>query len=230
VMGRIRRNHDWDFAGAESEFKRAIELNPNLSEAYGTNAILMMFRRRFDEAIDEVKCALELDPRSGIASQQAGVIFLYSRRYDDAMREYGKALEIDPDNDFVRGNLGLAHVQKGMFEDGLNEIQKVSSIKNPSSQSDLAYAFAKAGRLDELKTLLKELLREADTNVELAVAVASAYANLGDHDNAIAWLEKAFEEHLPYLTSLNADFVFDNIRSDPRFQALMKKVGFTNLE
>ncbi len=229
VMGRIKRNYDWDFAAAEREFKRAIELNSNLAEAYGTNALLMVFNRRFDEGIGEVKRALELDPRSGLTSQYAGVIFLYSGRYDDAIEQFTKALEIDPDAAFARGNLGLAYVQKGMFEVGLQEMQEVATVKNPSTQSDLAYAYARAGRFEELKNLLNELLDEANRNRELAVAVASAYANLGDRDNAIKWLEKAYEEHLPYLASANSDFIFDGIRSDPRFQELMRKVGFTNV-
>ncbi len=113
-----------------------------------------------------------------------------------------------------------------MFDIGIQQMQKVP--KNPASQSDLAYAYAKAGRVEELKKLLAELLTESERNNELAVAVASAYANLGDRDNAIKWLEKAFEERLPYLVSSNSDFVFDSVRSDARFQALMKKIGFAN--
>lgn len=228
AMGRIIRNYDWDFAAAGREYKRAIELNPNLAEAYGVNAILMAFNRRFDEAIGEVKRALELDPLSGLTSGFAGTIFLYSGRYDDAIEQFKKNLEIDPDAAYARGNLGLAYVQKGMFDVGIQEMQKVATVKNPSSQSDLAYAYAKAGRFEELKKLLNELLDEADRNHELAVAVASAYANLGDRDRAFEWLERAYTGHIAYLTSANSDFVFDSIRSDPRFQALMKKVGFTN--
>ncbi len=228
VMGRILRNYDWDFTGAEREFKRAIELNPSLAEAHGAIAILLMFNRRFNEAIPEAKRCLELDPSSGVAAQQTSVVYLYQGRHDEATKLLTRALEIDPENAFARGNLGLCYVQRGMLDIGIKEMLKVATIKNPSSQSDLAYAYAKAGRIEELKKLLEDLLSEAHDNLELAVATASAYANLGDHDRAFEWLERAYEEHLAYLTSTNSDFVFDGIRSDPRFQALMKKLGYTN--
>lgn len=230
VKGRILRNWDWDFVGAEEEVSKALELNPSFAEAYGFSALLKLFNRHFDEAIIEVARALDLDPISKITAQYSGVIFLYAGRHDSAIEQFTRALRIDPDSGFARGNLGLAQIQKGMFDIGLKEMRSVSTIKNPSSQSDLAYTLAKAGRLDELKNLLTELLNEVGKNPELAVAVASAYANLGDKDHALEWLEKAYEGRMAYLTSANSDFVFDSIRSDPRFQSLMKRVGWTNVQ
>ncbi len=228
VMGRILRNYDWDFAGAEREYKRAIELNPSLAEAHGAKAILLLFNKHFSEAISEAKRSSELDPSSGVAAQQAGVVYLYQGRQEEAIDELNRALKIDPENAFARGNLGLAYVQRGMFDVGIEEMRKVATIKNPSSQSDLAYAYAKAGRVEELKKLLEELLKEAELNHELAVAVACAYANLGDSDRAFEWLDRAYDDRIAFLTSTNADFAFDSIRSDSRFQALMKKIGYTN--
>ena len=228
VMGSILRNYDWDFAGAEMEYKRAMDLNPNLAEAYGRHAILVMFNRRFSDAVEEVKRALELDPISDVAAQYAATIYLYSRHYDDSIAFFTKALEIDPSNDFARGNRALAYVQKGMFDVAVDEMKKVATLKMPASQCDSAYVFAKASRFDEVRTQLEVLLREAPRNPELSVAVASAYLSLGDKDHSIEWLERAYDEHLAYLTSINADFIFDSLRSEPRFQELMKKVGFTN--
>jgi adenylate cyclase len=228
VMGQILRNHDWDFVGAAREFKRAVELTPSLAEAHGRFAILMAFNRDFEEAISEARRTLELDPLSSQASQFAGTVFLYAGRYDDAIAQFTKALEIDPGTAYARGNLGLAYIQRDMFDIGFAELQRVATVKAPLTTSDLAYAYAKAGRFEDLRKLLNELLKEVENNDELAVALASAYANLGERDSAFVWLQKAFEEHLPSLITANGDFVFDCIRSDPRFQELMKKVGWTN--
>lgn len=228
VKGRILRNYEWDFPTAEREFKRAIELSPSFAEAYGGSALLLSFNRRSAEAIAEVKHALELDPVSGTGAGYAGTIYLYAGLYDEAIEQFSKNLEIEPKNVYAKGNLGLAHIQRGMVDIGVREVAEVATIKNPSSQSDLAYAYAKAGRLEELRKLLERLLDDATRNNELAVAVASAYANLGDADRAVDWLEKAYNEHVSYLVTSNSDFVFDAIRGNHRFQTLMRKVGWTN--
>ena len=228
VKGQILRSYDWDFGGAATEYRRAIELNPSCADAYGANALLMTFDRRFDEAISEAGRALELDPISGIASQYAGTVFLYAGRPDDALEQFTNSLKANPDNAYARGNVGLAHVQKGIFEVGIREMEEVETVRSPSTQIDIAYSYAKAGMIEELKKHLNELLSEASRNTEWTVAVASAYANLGDPDRALEWLEKAYSEHIAYLPSVNADFAFDGIRSDPRFQALMRKVGWKN--
>jgi adenylate cyclase len=228
VMGRILRNYDWDFQAAEREHRRAIELNPSFAEAYGGSAMLMSFNRRFEDAIVEAEKALEFDPLSGTGSSYAGTVYLYAGRYDDAVVQFSNSLKVSPDSAYDTGNLGLAYVQKGMFDIGIKLIEKVATKDAASSQNDLAYAYAKAGRPDDLRRLLAELLEAVNQNHELAVAVAGAYANLGETDRAMEWLERAYNDRVAYLTSANSDFVFDRIRGDPRFQALMKKIGWTN--
>jgi Flp pilus assembly protein TadD len=150
---------------------------------------------------------------------------------DDAIEQFSKALLLDPGNDYARNNLGLSQVRKGMLEEGIREMEKIKVDKgrSPSMCSDLAYVYAKAGRVDDVRKLLSEWLNEVETNHELAVAIASAYTSLGDRDKAIEWLERAYSEHVTVLISANADFVFDSIRTDPRFQSLMRKLGFTIL-
>ena len=228
IMGRILRNFDWDFHAAEGEFTRAIQLNPSFAEAYGGRALMLCFNRRFDEGLREVQKALELDPVSGIGWSYAGTVYLYTGRYEDSIRMFSKVLEVDPASTYARGNRGLARVQLDMFEVGISDIESVASIKNPSSQTDMAFAYSKAGKTKELRDLLESLLKEVGRNPELAVAVAGAYANLGDKDRAMEWLEKAFKDHVAYLVSANSDFVFDAIREDSRFQDLMKRIGWTS--
>jgi Flp pilus assembly protein TadD len=135
---------------------------------------------------------------------------------------------IDPHGAYARGNLGLAYINKGDVERGVGYVKEASSPKNPTSQSDLAFALSRAGRTEELRELLQELSKEVDGNPELSVALASAYANSGDADHAIEWLGREYERRIPSLVTSNGDFVFDSIRKDPRFQALMKKIGWTN--
>ena len=128
-----------------------------------------------------------------------------------------------PQSAFDRGNLGLALIRKGELEAGLEVVKKTATIKNPSTQGDLAYALARAGRTQELRALLETMLVEVGRNKEFAVAVAIAYSNLGEKEHALEWLETAYSEHIPFLITANSDFAFDGIRSEPRFQALMKK-------
>jgi len=227
-MGRVYRNYLWDFRAAEREFDRAIELSPSYAEAIGNSALLKVFDRRFDEAVAQIKRGLELDPASGRGRGFAGTVYLYSGRYEDAIEQFSKFLEFDPGSSYAINNLGLAHIQQGMLQQGLNEVIKSSSIGRPASQTDLAYAYAKAGKPDELRRLLKQMLEEVTRNHELDVAIAAAYANLGDPDEAMVWLERAYQEHVGLLVSTNNDFAFDVVRGDPRFQALMKKIGWTN--
>jgi TolB-like protein/Flp pilus assembly protein TadD len=228
VKGRVLRNYGWDFRSAEREFKRAIELNPSFAEAYGGSALMMSFDRRFEDAVVEVRRALELDPVSGTGAGYAGTVYLYAGLYDDAAAQFSKVLETEPSSPYARGNLGLAHIKMGMADIGVRELAEAATIGNPSSQSDLAYGYSKAGRFEELRKLHKVLLDEVDRNHELAVAVASSYANMGEADKAIDWLERAYQEHVSYLVTCNSDFVFDHIRNEPRFQDLMKRIGWKN--
>ena len=225
AMGSIVRNFDWDLNSAEKEFERAVELNPSLADAHTSLATLSMFRRKIERSIEQVNRALELDPLSPRTLGAAGTVYLYVGREEDAIEKFVKALAIDEDNGFARANLGLAYVRAGKFEVGIREIE-VAGFNANTGQTDLAYAYAKAGRIEDLRKLLDGLLNRVDKNPELAIAVAGAYANLDDSDNAIKWLETAYAHHVIALISANADFAFDEIREDPRFQDLMKRLGY----
>jgi len=228
AMGLILRMYDWDSNGAEKEFDRAIQLNPSFAEAFTSRAILMLSMERCEDAVAGARRALELDPVSALTAKYAGAAFLYCGRYDDAIEEYTRALTIEPEDPLSHNNLGLAYIQKGMLERGIAEVQRASERSN-QGDTDLAYAYAKAGRLDDLKRLLKELLLEVGKNNDLAIAVASAYANLGDRDHSMEWLERAYQEHIASLVYISNNFAFDNLREDPRFQTLLKRIRFKNL-
>ncbi len=227
AMGRLLRMYEWNFVEADKELKRATELEPNLAIAHAFRAQGLMPLGRKEEAVSEAKRALELDPYSVSTCQILGTVYLYDGRYDEAIELYERALEIDPESPFPLGNLGLAYVQKGLLDKGIPLIEKADGIAktNPSTKNDLAYAYAKVGRNEDVKRILAELLEMRKDSHWAAPAIAGVYATLGEYDKAFEWLEKAFKEHTPYLASIDADFVFDPLRSDSRYKELAQRIG-----
>lgn len=227
AMGRLLRMYEWKFYEADDELKRATDLEPNLATAHAFRAQGLLSIGKKEEAVREARRALELDPFSVLTCQILGTDYLYSGRYDDAIEMYERALEIDPASPFPLGNLGLAFVQKGLFERGIALIEKANAIEgsNASSKDDLAYAYAKAGRKEDVKRILTELLDMRKDTRRAAPAIAGVYTSLGEHETAFEWLEKAFEEHSPYLASAQHDFIFDPLHSDPRWTGLMRRIG-----
>ncbi len=230
AMGRLLRMYEWKFAEADKELKRATELEPNLASAHAYRAQSLMTLGRKEDAVFEAKRALELDPFSVFTCQILGTVYLYDGQYDEAIELYQRALEIDPNSPFPLGNLGLAYVQKGLLERGIPLIEKADELgmTNPSTKDDLAYAYAKAGRNEDVKKILAELLEIRGNSQRAAPAIAGVYTTLGEYDKAFEWLEKAFEEHTPYLAIIQDDFIFDPLRSDPRYKDLARRIGISS--
>jgi adenylate cyclase len=227
AMGRILRMYEWKYSEADDELRRAVELEPNLAHARAFRAQGLLSLGRREEAAKEARKALELDPFSVVTCQILGTIYLYSGRYDDAIELYERALEIDPNSPFPLGNLGLSYVQKGMFEKGIPMIERAIEIEhsNPSSMNDLAYSYAKAGRMDDVRRVLADLLEMRKGSKRAAPAIAGVYAVLGEHENAFEWLERGFEEHSPYMGTVHLDFIFEPLRTDPRWTNLLRRIG-----
>ncbi len=225
----------WDFQGAETEIKRALDLNPNLVEGRLSLAHFLMCLGRFNEAVVECHRALELDPLS--TSTQgcgtAGAILSGSRRYDEAIPVLKNEMELDPNSALTHHSLGMAHVMKGMIEEGISEIKlaiELSEGKVANWISDLALAYAKAGKINEVRDILADMLRINEQSRRPDTEIAGVYVSLGDKDKAMEWLEKAYNRRAGYLVMINVDSSFDDIRSDPGFQALRKKMGFPDAE
>ncbi len=227
AMGRILRMYEWKYSEADDELRQAVELEPNLAHAHAFRAQGLLSLGRREEAAKEAKKALELDPFSNVTCQILGTIYLYSGQYDDAIELYERALEINPNSPFPLGNLGLSYVQKGMFEKGIPMIEKSIEIErsNPSSLNDLAYSYAKAGRVEDIRKVLAELLEMRKASKKAAPAIAGVYTMLGEHDKAFDWLEKGFEEHSPYMGTIHLDFIFEPLRTDPRWTDLLRRIG-----
>jgi len=227
AMGRLLRFSDWKFEQAEVELKRAVELEPGSALAHAFRAQGLMVLGREEEAVREASKALELDPFSPATCQILGTVYLYNDQNDKAIELYQRAIDIDPSSPFPMGNLGLAYVRKGEVGRGIKLIERAQELEsaNASSKGDLAYAYGMAGRSADVERVLGELLEMQSKSGRAAPAIAGVYVTLGDHDKAMEWLEVAAKERTPYLGSVSRDFIYDPIRSDPRFKALVERLG-----
>ncbi|MGI8639028.1 MAG: protein kinase domain-containing protein [Pyrinomonadaceae bacterium] len=223
---------EWDFAGAENDFKRAIELNPNFATARQWYSELLARLERHDEAIAEVKRAYELDPFSPAVSMNVGLRYSQAHRYDEAIEQFKKLIETEPTYPMPYLFLGDNYAEKGMYEDALNLWCKgdvLLKIHTPESCERENVAIREAIKKDGAKGLwrkdLERSLKDYEQGTASAVSVARSYARLGEKERAFEWLEKAFAARETELTYLKVDESFDNVKSDPRFQDLLRRIG-----
>ncbi len=216
---------EWDWAGAEREFKRATELNSNLADAYFRYTSYLSFMGRHTEALAKIKRAQELDPLRIQLRGQEGNALYFARRYDEAIQQLQSVIKLEPDYGFAHVVLGYAYAIKGMQREAISEYQKQISIdgETTSTQCYLGYALAMSGKKGEAHAILDKLksTKQYVSPAEFAIL----YAGLGDKDGAIASLEKAYAAHDLQMQALKVDPHYDSLRSDPRFIELMRKVG-----
>ncbi len=220
-------HYEWNWAEAEAEVKKAIKANPSYVRAYWRYAHILLNQQRNNEAILLIRHALELDPISARINTEVGTVLYYSHRFDEAIPYFQRALEIDKDHAWAHGNLGMTLIQKGLCKEGVAMLQKSVSLTghiSPLTRADLACGYALCGQSREAREILREL--EKSSNLEdVAAYLAALHAILGEKELAFEWLEKAYKEHSVLLTELKSEFWFENIRSDPRFTTLLKRVG-----
>jgi TolB-like protein/DNA-binding winged helix-turn-helix (wHTH) protein len=222
-LGYIRYGHDWDWSGAEREFKRAIELNPNSARVHQGYAHYLYTVGRFDEAIAEIKRALELEPVSVHINRDVALVLYFARQYDQAIEQCQKTLELDPNFSTAYVWLAKAYEQKGLHEQA---IEAFLFRHNPETKAALREAYAVSGWRGYWQ---KELDWEKSQSMQRYIRphrLAEFYARLGEKDQAFAWLEKTYEERSLAITTLKVEPLWDNLRSDPRFQELQRRVGF----
>jgi TolB-like protein/DNA-binding winged helix-turn-helix (wHTH) protein/Tfp pilus assembly protein PilF len=226
ALGWVRWAYEWDWPGAESEFRRAIQLSPGHALSRGIYARYLDSMGRFEEAIREHRIARELDPLDLVLIYDLGDHFVVSREYDKAIAEYRSVLEMDPS--FIGAHRGLAwaYEGKGMKKESISEWQEEATL---AGAPNLAEAMKIAYRQGGYKSVLKARLtydqhrRSAGSYVSFS-RFAGTYAALGEKDLAVQALEKAFTEREP-MAWLNVDPEWDPIRADPRFQDLVRRVG-----
>jgi adenylate cyclase len=230
----MRKDHDW--SGAEREIRKALELNPNVPGGHELYAWFLGFMGRLDEALIEARKAVELDPLSTPANQAMALVLYYQRDYDSAIAQLKRIREFDPNNRGTSYLMGLCYIEKSQFDHAIEEFNKSLDLSKGKADLSLSYlglAYARSGRVQEAMNILndfKEISLRAPTAVNHpfvpALMMAWLTAGLGDKNQTIDLLERAYEEgDLMSLQDLKVSPVWDSIRSDQRFESLLKKIG-----
>jgi TolB-like protein/Flp pilus assembly protein TadD len=225
-MGLTLFFYDFDWAGAEKELKRAIELNPNLADAHDAYATFLAGMNRSAEAVAEIERARRLDPLSLLILSDAAWVYYCVRQYDRAIEESRKAIELDPN--FWPGHafLGLAYEKTGRFAEAVEELEKARRLDDsPTIYELLGGAYAACGKKEEAKKVLTELTERSSRRYVCPYEVATIYAGLGEKDAAFEWLDKAVEARADCVPWIKPDPKIDPLRSDPRYAALLRRVG-----
>jgi Tfp pilus assembly protein PilF len=227
-LAYIRTYYDWDWAGGEREFQRALALNPNDATVRHRYSRYLSSLGRTDEALKEIRRAQELDPLSLLVRTNVGLIYYFGRNYDLTIDELREVLKDDQNFSGAHWGLGLAYEQKGMLADALTEFEKAAALSKRSLNvvSSLGHAYAVAGKMSEARKALDELQTRARQTKVSGYQIALVFVGLGEKDRAFEELEKAFRERSTLLTYVKMDPRFDPLHSDPRFQDLLRRVGF----
>ncbi len=220
--------YDWDWAAAEKEFKRAIELNPNNADTHHWYSHYLMGQGRIDESLTQSKRALELSPFDILFNIHLAWHYLYARQYDQALDQIEKTVEMDKNFAQSYPWLGLILEQKGRYAEAIAAFQNAIRLFPGGSsiaEAELAHTYAVSGNREEAQKIIAELQQLAKSKYVSSFQIAAIYAGLGEKDQAFAWLEKAYEERSDGLVNLNAEQRFDSLRSDPRFTDLARRIG-----
>jgi eukaryotic-like serine/threonine-protein kinase len=226
VLGYLRFGCDFDWAGAEVELKRAIELNPNSGNAYDYYGLLLSALERYDEALEMQHRAHELDPlvHRGI---DIATTLLRAGRYDEALRTVNRVLDVDPHFALAHATLGWSYALKGMPDQGIAALQKAVSLSPDSTLylAQLGEAFGMVGRTEEAQEVLRQLDELSAQRYVSPYHMAYVYTGLGEHERALDFLERACEERTGAVFGIKGSFLFTSLRSHPRFIALLRKMN-----
>lgn len=219
--------YDRKVAESDREYQRAIELNPNYATAHqwyaGGN---LVSTQRFDQAIAEGRRAVELDPLSLIANLELGAIYAYARQNDQAIAQLRKIVEMDPNWYLARMILCQTYSFKGQFAEAIAECEKARGLNDdPAVLSYLARAYGRSGKKDEAMKVVAQMHELARERYVPAYGFAFAYAAIGDKDQAFQWLERSLQDRAWEITYVKVDPAMDSLRSDPRFNDLVKRIG-----
>jgi len=227
-LGYIKTDWDWDWAGAEKSFKRAIKLNPGYSYTYMMYAGYFTGLGRFDKAIKTMNRAIELDPLSLLYNTYLGLNFYFAKRYDEAITQLLKTLEMDPEFVEALWILGFVHEQNKMYPEAIVEFQKSINLSKGMTVyiASLGHAYALSGNRSEAKKILNKLIKLSKQQYVSSFEIAVVYTGLGEKDQALVWLKKAFEQRDGWLAFwLKVDPRLDRLRLDPRFISMLKDMG-----
>ncbi|HET6670049.1 MAG TPA: protein kinase [Pyrinomonadaceae bacterium] len=226
-LAHVNYYYDRDWAAAERQYKRAIEINPKYPTAHQWYAVYLMSAGRFDEALAENRRAQELDPLSLPINMTLGWVLLNARQYDQSAEQLRKTLEMDPNFALAHHRLGLVYEQQGKYDEAIAEFEQVVNLLSgkPLGIATLAHAQALSGKRAEAQKAIVQLQELSKQRYVSPASIALIYTALGDKEQAFAWLEKANNQNDAILARVKVDPRFDPLRSDPRFTDLMRRVG-----
>jgi serine/threonine-protein kinase len=226
-LGIVLSQFERDWSGGEKELKRAIELNQNNAAAHQHYGWILTSVGRFDEAEEEFKRAQQLDPFSTSMNALLQLKYWLERRYERAIELGRKAIDMEPNFWIFHMHIALAYEQQGKFSEAMAALQKARSLDDsPSITAMIGRVYALSGRKGDARKVLDELKEQSKQRWVSPVQISYIYLGLGENDEAFAWLEKAYESRDEWLVGLRNDPGLDSIRSDPRFQNLMQRMGF----
>jgi len=216
----------FDWRNAQIEFDRAIELNPNLAWAYEIYSWFLGGLGRLEEAIAKDKKAIELDPLNSFFQSELAYYLYHARRYDDAIVQVRRTLELDPASTLAHNLLGRCLLGKGDTVGAITEFQRSKTVVTGAwYQGLLGYTYAISGDRPKAEQILRELEEMAKRQYVNTTAFAAIYLGLGEKQKALDWLDKSYEDQESACWYLKVDPIYDSVRNEPRFQAILKKVG-----
>ena len=228
LLGLVYFEFLWKWVDAERELKRAVELDPNSPTCHQWYSGCLEIQGRFDEALAEIRRAQELDPLSPVIGTNVGEIYFYMRRYDSAIEALNKVRELDPDFPAQHLTLAQVYLAQKRFDEAIRECLRVREIVGADVSyglGDLGYAYAAAGNRLEAKKILVQMMEFTARGFDPSAQIALIDLALGETDKAFEWLEKGRQARNPQLYYLKVDPYWRSLRGDPRYFALLKKIG-----
>jgi tetratricopeptide (TPR) repeat protein len=231
-LGLTQYLFEWDWAAAETSFRRALELDADHATVYHWYAMLLTATGRHDEAVTTMDRALSLAPQSPIINVKRGTVLTAAARFDEAEAQLRASLSLFPEAPLAHRELGFLDLRRAHFQDALASFERAAQLQASAFKSSggLAYTYARLGRTQEARTILTDFLRRADSSFVPPMYIALMYVGLGETDQAFAWLEQAYRIRDPGLVYLLVKPGFESLSEDPRFHDLASRIGLQSTD
>ena len=228
-LALIRENYDYDWRGAEREFRRAIQLDPQYATAHQWYAEFLSWQGRFEDAYTESERARRLDPLSLIIASDYASILYNSRQYDKAAKQWGSVLELDPNFELARESMIPVYLQQGRYDDATEEVNRLAKrVQGPWTLAWEVAVYSRAGRVEKARRALRKLELTPGSWPIRTPTLLLAYSGMSEKERVIDLLQRAYSDHSNAVVEIKVDPMYDSIRNDSRFQELMRRLNFSN--
>ena len=228
LTARIKQWADWDWVGAEREFRQSIDIEPNAAYTHICYGEFLYEQKRFDESLAEFQRAREIEPLSPSPTYNLACLFYYTRQYDKAIESFREVLTLSPNFEAAHRGLGCAFRGKGMCEEAIDELRRAIELNQLDHfVSELGYTYAFCGWRAEAMKVAKKLEDLSRQRYVSPFRIARIYVGLGEKDRVFKWLQNAYEDRSAHLLKLGVDPTFDGVRNDPRFRDLLGRIGLS---